>query len=165
MKNSKYALFTIAGLIFAAILLLALSGENLTGHFIFAEDTRESIEETIQEFDELTEATQNKLSKNAVSLSPKEAFEVISKKDPIIVDVRTREEYLNNGMRDAINIDSGSAHVIENLRMLNRDDTYILYCRINTRSNNMMEIMEEMGFSSIYIIKGGITAWNRKGFP
>ncbi|MET3617156.1 rhodanese-related sulfurtransferase/uncharacterized protein (UPF0305 family) [Peptoniphilus olsenii] len=45
------------------------------------------------------------------------------------------------------------------LSKLNKQDTYLLYCRTQSRSKEAAEFMHSKGFKKIYFMDGGITKW------
>ena len=102
-------------------------------------------------------------------LSAEKSYELIekNKRNPefIILDVRTSDEYNSGHIANALNIDYKSADFKNNVSKLDRDKTYITYCHSGRRSTAASKIMEEMGFDKIYMINGGIIAWEKDNFP
>ena len=49
----------------------------------------------------------------------------------------------------------------EKMDQLDRDKTYLVYCRSGGRSASAGAVMEEMGFTRIYNLVGGYTAWSQ----
>ena len=83
----------------------------------------------------------------------------------MILDVRTGEEYKAGHIENSINIDYKSPKFKENVSNLDKEKIYLTYCRSGRRSANSAEIMEELGFENIYMIEGGILAWDKAGLP
>jgi len=83
----------------------------------------------------------------------------------IILDVRTGEEYKAGHIENSINIDYNSPKFKENISNLDKEKIYLTYCRSGRRSSNSAVIMEELGFENIYMIEGGIVAWDKAGLP
>lgn len=83
----------------------------------------------------------------------------------VIVDVRTNEEYKSGHISNSINIDYESSDFKDKLSTLAKDKTYITYCRSGRRSTAASEIMLDMGYEYIYMIAGGIDAWDKAGLP
>ena len=83
----------------------------------------------------------------------------------IILDVRTPQEYVSGHLEDAINIDYYSPTFQESLATLDKDKTYLLYCRTGARSSQAFEMMKEMDFKNIYNMLGGIVAWISEELP
>ncbi|UCB44892.1 MAG: rhodanese-like domain-containing protein [Spirochaetota bacterium] len=85
--------------------------------------------------------------------------------DFIILDVRTEAEYLERHIESALNIDYRGEDFYGRLEELDRDDTYLLYCRSGRRSRRALEIMKELGFRSIYHLSKGFMSWQEEDLP
>lgn len=68
----------------------------------------------------------------------------------IIIDVRTREEYLAGNIPNAINIDVLSQDFKSKIDMLDKNKEYLIYCRSGNRSSIASSIMSTNGFINIY---------------
>ncbi|MFC1994464.1 rhodanese-like domain-containing protein [Chloroflexota bacterium] len=102
-------------------------------------------------------------------ITPQEAFTLIKENtdnsDFIIIDVRTPNEFTDGYIKDAINMDFMSDEFRDNIGKLDRDRTYLIYCRTANRSRGAVDIMEELRFQSLYHMLGGITQWENDGLP
>ena len=83
----------------------------------------------------------------------------------VVLDVRTPEEYRDGHLEGAVMIDFRSNGFKEELKTLDREKTYLVYCRTGRRSGSAISMMEEMGFRKIYHLSDGIKGWKEKGFP
>jgi rhodanese-related sulfurtransferase len=83
--------------------------------------------------------------------------------DFVVIDVRTDHEYEISHIPGASNIDIAQPNFRHEIDRLDRNKTYLLYCRSGNRSSQALDIMTEMGFKSIAHIAGGITAWEKSG--
>ncbi len=83
----------------------------------------------------------------------------------VILDVRTSEEYNSGHIESAVNIEYKSNDFKQNIEKLDRDKVYITYCRSGRRSTGASELMKGIGFENIYIIEGGIVAWDKAQLP
>lgn len=68
----------------------------------------------------------------------------------VILDVRTREEYLSGNIPNAINIDVLSQDFKSKIDMLDKNKEYLIYCRSGNRSTIASSIMSTNGFINIY---------------
>lgn len=68
----------------------------------------------------------------------------------IILDVRTREEYLSGNIPNSINIDVLSQDFKSKIDMLDKNKEYLIYCRSGNRSSIASSIMSTNGFINIY---------------
>lgn len=68
----------------------------------------------------------------------------------VILDVRTREEYLAGNIPNSINIDVLSQDFKSKIDMLDKNKEYLIYCRSGNRSIIASSIMSTNGFINIY---------------
>lgn len=83
----------------------------------------------------------------------------------MVLDVRTPGEFSEGHLRGARNIDFTSPEFRDRVRSLNRNRTYLVYCRSGNRSGNALEVFRELGFASVLHMDGGTLAWNAAGLP
>lgn len=83
----------------------------------------------------------------------------------VILDVRTPDEFKSGHLADAINIDFYGADFKTYLDQLDKNKTYLVYCRTGVRSTNSVNIMLSMKFTRLYNMTGGITAWTGAKLP
>ena len=102
-------------------------------------------------------------------VTSQEAFDLIQENhgnpDFIIFDVRTSLEFHDGHTEGALNIDVNLPSFSEELEQLDRNDTYLVYCRSGNRSRIALGIMEDLGFTRIYHLTNGITEWVDAGLP
>ena len=89
----------------------------------------------------------------------------LSNPDFVIIDVRTPEEYASGHIEDAINMDFYAEDFDDQLDKLDRDKTYLIYCRSGSRSGKALDKMEALGFQEVYNMLGGIVNWERTNLP
>lgn len=102
-------------------------------------------------------------------VSPDEAYKIIKKNtnnpDFTVLDVRTVDEYRSGHLAHAKNIDFYGESFRDQLDALDKNDTYVIYCRSGGRSGQTLELMEELGFTHVYNITGGILNWKQEKLP
>jgi rhodanese-related sulfurtransferase len=102
-------------------------------------------------------------------VTSQEAFDLIQENhgnpDFITVDVRTSSEFHNGHIEGALSIDVNLPSFSEELEQLDRNATYLVYCRSGNRSRTALAIMEDLGFTRIYHLTNGITQWVDAGLP
>lgn len=103
-------------------------------------------------------------------ITPKEAFRRIQERRDsqdlaIIIDVRTPREYLAGHIPGSVNLDYHSSIFLDSLRELDKDKSYIIYCRAGVRSRRALDAMSQLGFKEACHIKGGINQWRTEGLP
>ena len=92
-------------------------------------------------------------------INTSQAQEIFSNKTGyIIVDVRTRQEYEDGHIPDAVNIPNEeiSDERPKELRDLNQE--IYIYCRSGNRSNQAANKLVKMGYTNVYDF-GGIIDW------
>ena len=103
------------------------------------------------------------------NITPEEAYILIQEnKDNsnfVILDVRTPEEFLGEYIENAVNLDYYSDTFRNDLDKLDKNKTYLIYCRSGRRSENTLNIMEELDFREVYNMLGGIIKWKSEGLP
>ncbi len=102
-------------------------------------------------------------------ITPQEAFTLIQNNrnnpDFVIIDVRTPKEFTEEHIENAINLDYYSETFRGELNKLDKNKTYLIYCRIGGRSGSALDIMKELNFKEVHNMLGGILAWNAEGLP
>ena len=102
-------------------------------------------------------------------VTPQEGFTLIqdnqNNPDFVIIDVRTPQEFTEGHIENAISIDFYSDTFRDELDNLDKNKTYLIYCRSGVRSGNALDIMAELGFKEVYDIAGGMVAWEAAELP
>ena len=102
-------------------------------------------------------------------ITPQEAFTLIQNNqnnpDFVIIDVRTLEEFVGEHIENATNMDFYSEAFRDMLNTLDKNKTYLIYCKVGGRSGSALDIMAELNFKEVYNILGGINQWKAEGLP
>lgn len=94
---------------------------------------------------------------NNKDVSYKKAIEIVNKSNGILLDVRSKQEYNEGHLQNAINIDLYSlSNEIYN-KIPNKQSIIIVYCASGKRSKQAQEILESLGYTNVYNLKGGIS--------
>lgn len=100
------------------------------------------------------------------SLTPQEYKQAIQN-DPsaIVLDVRQPQEYKMGHIKGAILINVLDEPLFEQeIKKLDKNKIYYLYCRSGKRSNKAALKMQKMGFK-VWELKGGIKSWTESKMP
>jgi rhodanese-related sulfurtransferase len=81
-----------------------------------------------------------------------------------ILDVRTAKEYRAGHLVGSINLDFRSPSFSDELKALDRNSAYLVYCRTGVRSSRTAALMRSLGFRELYDLAGGLVSWQREGF-
>jgi len=83
------------------------------------------------------------------TVAPETAAEmIVQETDEVVLDIRTPEEFGQGAIEGAINI-----------------DFYASYCRSGNRSGQARNTFEDLGFTNVTEIQGGIANWYKSGLP
>lgn len=105
-------------------------------------------------------------SRVIATVSPQDAAErLVENPAPVVLDIRTPEEVAAGHLAGSVNIDFYEADFADRIGELDRDASYVVYCRSGNRSGQAMELFESLGFSDVIEIDGGIVAWSAAGLP
>lgn len=78
----------------------------------------------------------------------------------VIIDVRTPEEIAAGYIKGAtIFADVHGADFATKINALDKNKTYLVYCRSGRRSATAAQMMVENGFTKVYNLGGGINGW------
>ena len=106
---------------------------------------------------------------NITALSPKEASKLIETRtgdsDFIILDIRTPGEYQSGHLKDATMIDYYSKSFGDEIGRLDKEKSYLIYCRSGNRSARSMDLFKKLKFQKIYHLSSGINGWISEGLP
>ena len=83
--------------------------------------------------------------------------------NPVILDVRTPQEFGGGYIAGAINIDYNSLEFSQKVNKLDKDETVFVYCLSGGRSSSAANDMRRNGFKNVVELKGGILKWNAAG--
>ena len=82
--------------------------------------------------------------------------------DLVILDVRTPGETAEGMIENAIEIDYKSSDFDSKIMELDKNKSYLVYCRSGGRSVSASEKMIAVGFTKVTNMEGGYMAWSEK---
>jgi rhodanese-related sulfurtransferase len=88
-----------------------------------------------------------------INIQGDEVHQIIKNEKPIILDVRTAGEFNQGHLPKAKNIDFFSRDFSSKIQSLDKDKTYLLYCRSGNRSGKSLKHFKD--FKKIYHLKRG----------
>lgn len=94
-----------------------------------------------------------------------EAVQLINRRDAVVIDVRDSGEYATGHIANARHIPQ--AQVGERLKELEKFKSrpVIVSCRTGTRAAGVVGVLGKNGFSEVFTLRGGITAWQQASMP
>lgn len=104
----------------------------------------------------------NSQTKSGINtVSPAEfAQKLADKPDAQLIDVRTSEEFSGKHLDNATNVDWNGSDFADKVSKLDKSKPVFLYCRSGGRSATAAAKLQQMGFTEIYDMDGGIIKWN-----
>lgn len=76
-----------------------------------------------------------------------------------LVDVRTPEEFKEGHLKNAVNLDYRNNNFEMEINKLDKTTPTFVYCLSGGRSASAAKQMNELGFTTVYNMDGGIMAW------
>lgn len=109
---------------------------------------------------------QSQKSENVELLDAKSFSEKIHNKEEVqLVDVRTPEEFKEQHIDNATNINWNDANFEQQVSNLDKSKPVYVYCKSGGRSAKATAKLSEMGFTNVYELDGGILSWNEEKMP
>ena len=82
---------------------------------------------------------------------------------PVLVDVRTPDEYVSGHIPGAVNVPLGALEA--RLPELDPGTELVVYCERGGRAERAMLILEEAGYGQARQLEGDMRAWRAGGLP
>lgn len=106
----------------------------------------------------MQESTKGKHSYSDVSAG--EFNQLLSDRpEAIVLDVRTPAEVQQLVLEGALNIDFMQPDFAQQVTELDKNKTYLVYCRSGNRSSQACQLMAQQGFSDLHNLRGGLMSW------
>lgn len=91
------------------------------------------------------------------TLNQEEVKTLLKEEKTVLLDVRTEDEYWEESVEDSLNI---PLHELEErIIELDKEKTYITFCRSGVRSKAAALILLEEGFTKVFNSRDGILTW------
>lgn len=84
---------------------------------------------------------------------------------PIVLDVRTADEFAAGHVPGAKNIDFLTEDFKAQLAKLDKTQPYLVHCAAGGRSSRAIAVLKAMGFQRLYHMKDGFNGWKEAGGP
>lgn len=94
----------------------------------------------------------------------KERLETSTRSRPVLLDVRTEEEYSVSHLPGAVRVEPGGELTPE-LEALDKTTPIVAYCSVGYRSSQLVERLKKEGFTDVKNLEGSIFEWANKGYP
>jgi thioredoxin len=99
------------------------------------------------------------------SIAPKEfADKIKTTENPQILDVRTPDEFESEHIENARNINWNNEDFADKANLVyDKSKPVFVYCLSGGRSKKAAKKLNELGFTNVYELDGGILSWNEEG--
>lgn len=77
-----------------------------------------------------------------------------------LIDVRTPEEHEEGHIEGSVVYNVRADDFAERIDSLDKNETYLIYCRSGSRSQRAIDKMTELGFMDLYMLNGGYLDWS-----
>jgi rhodanese-related sulfurtransferase len=100
------------------------------------------------------------------NVTPDQAEKLLKeKKDIVVLDVRTPEEFKEGHIAGAKNVDFQSEDFKKQVAALDKSKTYLLHCASGGRSSRALKVLEADKFEHVYHLNDGFAGWKQAGKP
>lgn len=94
-----------------------------------------------------------------------EAEDLLDDADPVIIDVRTPDEFAEERAENAINIPLEQLTDTSSSLPEDKDRAIITLCRVGEKSLYAMLLLKSLGYSRVKNVMGGYQSWQAEGLP
>lgn len=99
------------------------------------------------------------------AIKPQKVVELINHDDAVILDVRMDDEFKSGHILNSKHIPLGLlSNQIKELEN-HRDKPIVISCRSGSRARSASSVLRRAGFGKLYVLDGGITAWQNASLP
>lgn len=98
-------------------------------------------------------------------MSIADAVRLINDREPLLIDCRTPAEFKRGHLLNALNVSLNRFD--EEIGRVGKDKSrpVLVYCQMGPRSDSAFKKLVERGYSEVYVLKGGINAWQGASLP
>ena len=101
---------------------------------------------------------------NYAELSAEEAWTLLRKDPPLLLDVRTQGEFSRGYIKDAVLIPLQELQARSGELEQYKNQPILIYCATGNRSTTAAKILLDQGFKDVMNLRMGIVGWASKGY-
>jgi rhodanese-related sulfurtransferase len=106
-----------------------------------------------------------KLIRPGREVGPAEAVQLINRRDAVVLDVRDAAEYKSGHITNARHVpEKEIASRMKELEKM-KAKPIIVSCARGNRSMNVANQLRSVGFTEVFSLRGGLTAWQQANMP
>ncbi|WP_432743544.1 rhodanese-like domain-containing protein [Methylobacter sp. G7] len=95
------------------------------------------------------------------AVSPLLAVAKMNDTDTLVIDVREPEEFLKSHIENSINTPLGNLSTHLPKLEIHKNKPVLIACQTGTRSASAGKILTKAGFEQVFVITGGMQAWEK----
>lgn len=100
-----------------------------------------------------------------ISLGVQDFKQAQSTSKGLLLDVRTPDECAEGIIEGATMLDYSAPGFMDGIKQLDKDQPIYIYCAAGGRSRQTMTRMQGLGFTKVWDLDGGMSAWQEAGQP
>jgi rhodanese-related sulfurtransferase len=106
------------------------------------------------------------ISANTQQMTPQQLLELIKlQQAPIILDVRSKSEFQQGHIQNAINISYEQLQQKSDLLADYKDQPIVIYCRSGRRAQVAYKTLKAKGFKQLIDLQGHMILWEKNHYP
>jgi rhodanese-related sulfurtransferase len=95
--------------------------------------------------------------------NPAEATILVNHKNAQVIDVRNHDEFKHGSLASAINIPADN--LVNRVDSLDKNRPILLVDQTGRRAQGALKQLKSKGFTEVYILEGGLIAWQAANLP
>ena len=100
------------------------------------------------------------------ALPARQAAPLLDDPATVVLDIRTPPEVEQARLPgELVHLDFHEPDFADRVAELDRDATYLMYCRSGNRSGHARALLEQLGFADVVDVSDGIIGWVDAGLP
>jgi rhodanese-related sulfurtransferase len=100
------------------------------------------------------------------NVTPDQAEKLLKeKKEIVVLDVRTPEEFKDGHIAGAKNVDFQGDDFKKQVAALDKSKTYLVHCAAGGRSSRALKVLEADKFEHVYHLNDGFNGWKQARKP
>ncbi|CCD28998.1 Putative rhodanese-related sulfurtransferase [Candidatus Glomeribacter gigasporarum BEG34] len=105
------------------------------------------------------------LTRRARALSIAQATQLINRRNALVIDVRSADEYQCGHLPRArrIGLDELQSRIARIAK--NKNHPVLLVCQTGVRTRRAEATLKQMGYTEVFGLQGGLAAWQAAGLP
>jgi len=105
------------------------------------------------------------LMRRGRDLTAQQATQLINHRNATVIDLRTADEYSQGHLPQARHLafDMLPAKVAQIAK--NKAQPVLLICQTGRRAHKAQTILQQADYSEVFVLQGGLTAWQQAGMP